>query len=406
MQTNGNARRSYGTGSLEKRRNADGSESWVAVWRERGCKRKRTLGRVGELSEKQANQKLADLRGTLGEPTGTGERLTVTEVSRRYLLAPAKGGKPRKPSQVENIRCDTRTHLGPFFGERPFDGIDADDVDDLIAALAAKGLAPKTIHNVIGTLSAFFNFAKAPRRQWAKVNPCDGAELPPVPEADEIKFLTLPQLRTLIDHARKGMYQDIDRGLYLVAAMTGLRLGELLALRWRDVDWVAGVIRVRRNYVRGQYGTPKSRRSSRAVPMADEVGGALDLMFKASDYQADDDLVFGHPATGKAIGKANVTRRLHKALTDAELSDHVFHDLRHTFGTTMAAAGVPMRTLQEWMGHKHITTTERYADYAPRDTEGEWISKAFAGTSRGQSEPISDDLSDPRGRETLAADLS
>jgi integrase len=46
---------------------------------------------------------------------------------------------------------------------------------------------------------------------------------------------------------------------------------------------------------------------------------------------------------------------------------HVFHDLRHTFGTTMAAAGVPMRTLQEWMGHKHVSTTERYADYAPRD---------------------------------------
>ena len=66
------------------------------------------------------------------------------------------------------------------------------------------------------------------------------------------------------------MYHEIDRALYLVAAMTGLRLGELLALRWRDVDWIAGVIRVRRNYVRGRYGTPKSRRSSRAVPMADE----------------------------------------------------------------------------------------------------------------------------------------
>ena len=57
---------------------------------------------------------------------------------------------------------------------------------------------------------------------------------------------------------------------------------------------------------------------------------------------------------------------------------HVFHDLRHTFGTTMAAAGVPMRTLQEWMGHRHISTTERYADYAPRASEGDMISQAFA----------------------------
>jgi integrase len=174
------------------------------------------------------------------------------------------------------------------------------------------------------------------------------------------------------------MYQDIDGVLYRVAAMTGLRLGELLALRWRDVDWIAGVIRVRRNYVRGRYGTPKSRRSTRAVPMADEVGGRLDRLFQASAFQGDDDHVFAHPVTGRVIAKANVTRRLHKALEDAGLDDHVFHDLRHTFGTTMAAAGVPMRTLQEWMGHKHIATTERYADYAPRESEGELISAAFA----------------------------
>jgi integrase len=188
-------------------------------------------------------------------------------VSRRYLLAPARGGKPRKPSTVENVQSETRTHLVPFFGERPFDGIDADDVADLIALLAGKGLVPKTIRNVIGTLSALFNFARSPRRRWASSNPCDGAELPALPDAEEIRFLTRPELDELIEHARRGIYREIDRGLYLVAAMTGLRLGELLALRWRDVDWLAGVVRVRRNYVRGRYGTPKSRRSSRAVPM-------------------------------------------------------------------------------------------------------------------------------------------
>jgi integrase len=397
MQENPTRRRSYGTGSLEKRPNADGTESWVARWREHGRPRKATLGRAGELTEKQANQKLAELRGTPAAPRATGEQLTVAEVSRRYLLAPARGGRPRKPSTVENVQSETRTHLEPFFGARPFDRIDADDVADLIAALGAKGLGPKTIRNVIGTLSALFNFARSPRRRWASTNPCDGAELPALPEAEEIRFLTRAELGRLIEHARAGMYLEIDRALYLVAAMTGLRLGELLALRWRDVDWIAGVIRVRRNYVRGRYGTPKSRRSSRAVPMADEVGGVLDRLYQASARQADDDLVFGHPSTGRAIPKANVTRRLHKALNDAGLDPaHVFHDLRHTFGTTMAAAGVPMRTLQEWMGHKHISTTERYADYAPRASEGALITAAFApaGTSRAQSQPISDDLTD------------
>lgn len=401
MQENPTRRRSYGTGSLEERRNADGSRSWVARWREYGRPRKATLGRVGEITEKQAEIKFAQLRGQPSEPRARGEQLTVAEVARRYLLAPARGGRPRKPSTVENVQSETRTHLAPFFGERPFGGIDADDVADLVATLAAKGLAPKTIRNVLGTLSALFNFARSPRRRWASSNPCDGAELPPLPDAEEIRFLTRPELSKLVESARRGMYRDLDRALYLVAAMTGLRLGELLALRWRDVDWVAGVVRVRRNYVRGRYGTPKSRRSSRAVPMADEVGGVLDRLYQASSHRGDDDHVFAHPAHGGPIPKANVTRRLHKALADAELDDHVFHDLRHTFGTTMAAAGVPMRTLQEWMGHRHISTTERYADYAPRASEGDWITAAFtpgAGTLRAQSERISDDLTDPRAR--------
>ena len=70
----------------------------------------------------------------------------------------------------------------------------------------------------------------------------------------------------------------LDRAMYLAAAMTGLRQGELLALRWKDVDWIAARIRVRRNYVRGEFGTPKARRSTRSVPMADEVAGALERL--------------------------------------------------------------------------------------------------------------------------------
>ena len=174
------------------------------------------------------------------------------------------------------------------------------------------------------------------------------------------------------------MYQEPDRALYRVAAMTGLRLGELLALRWRDVDWIAGVIRVRRNYVRGHFGTPKSRRSSRAVPMADEVGGVLDRLFQASAFQGDDDHVFAHPATGRAIPKANVTRRLHKALAAPGSTSRTCSTICATRSGPRGRVGVPMRTLQEWMGHKHISTTERYADYAPRATEGEMISAAFA----------------------------
>jgi integrase len=190
-------------------------------------------------------------------------------------------------------------HLTPFFGSRSMDSIKTEDVLDLVTVLEAKDLAPKTIKNIVATLSALFNFAKGPQRRWATANPCEGLELPAVPDATEIRFLTLDEIDALVAHARPGIFHAIDRAMYRTAAMTGLRQGELLALRWRDVDWMVARIRVRQNYVLGEFGAPKSKRSTRSVPMADEVAGALDRLFKPSRWQGDDDLVFAHPATGE-----------------------------------------------------------------------------------------------------------
>ena len=89
-------------------------------------------------------------------------------------------------------------------------------------------------------------------------------------------------------------------------------------------------------------------------------------------------------------------------LEDAGLDDsHVFHDLRHTFGTRTAAAGVPIRTLQEWLGHKHISTTLRYADYAPSGREGEMIAAAFVRPER-QGSIQSSILSEPEGTQSTS----
>jgi len=188
--------------------------------------------------------------------------------------------------------------------------------------------------------------------------------------------------------AVEGPYQELDRALFLTAAMTGLRAGELVALRWLEV---AARVRVRQNHVLGEFGTPKSKRSTRSVPMADAVGAALDRHHQASRWQGDDDLVFAHPATGEPLSKHQNLRRFRAALRGAGLDDsHVFHDLRHTFGTQMAAVGTPIRALQEWMGHRDITTTQRYADYAPSGRDAELIGAAFGqGNVRGSnlSEP-------------------
>jgi integrase len=96
--------------------------------------------------------------------------------------------------------------------------------------------------------------------------------------------------------------------------------------------------------------------------------------------------VFAHPETGQAIDRSVVRKRFKRALKKAKVRTVRFHDLRHSFGTRMASVGVPMRTLQEWLGHRDLTTTLIYADYAPSDHEAAWVEAAFdpaRGINRG-----------------------
>jgi integrase len=177
--------------------------------------------------------------------------------------------------------------------------------------------------------------------------------------------------------------------MYMTAAMTGLRQGELLALRWADVDWGAQRIRVRQNFVRGQFGSPKSKRSTRSVPLADALGGELDRLHQRSEYNADSDLVFCHPHTGHPMERSRLLKRYKAALKRGGVREVRFHDLRHTFGTRMAAAGVPMRTLQEWMGHRDFKTTLIYSDYQPGANEAQLVNAAF-GSSTNSSTILSE----------------
>ena len=160
--------------------------------------------------------------------------------------------------------------------------------------------------------------------------------------------------------------------------MTGLRQGELIGLRWRDVDFDARRIRVVSPYVRGEFGDPKSIGSGRSVPMAERVADALRDLRERTLYPRDRELVFCHPETGKPLDRSKLVRRFKDALRRADVHQITFHELRHTFGTRMAASGTPMRTLQYWMGHADSKTTQIYAHYQPSDQEADAVDRAFS----------------------------
>jgi len=390
-------RRSYGTGSLYVRKDRNGRETWYGHWRANGRQHKRRIGpkradgtREG-LTKSDAEKELRRLIAETPASKPASSRLTLEEAAPRYLAhLDAKG---RKRSTIVAAESALRVWLLPALGSKALDSIRGEDVEELMIRMArgdregtrARPCTPKTIRNYIGTLSAIYHLGMHGRRRWASTNPCDDVDLPELEGSEDIRFLEPVEVQALAAAAVEGDYQAIDRAAYITAAMTGLRHGEWIALRWKDIDWTAARIRVRQNYVLGEFGTPKSRRSTRSVPMAAEVGGELDRLFKASRYQGDEDLVFADPETGGPLSKAANNRRFRKALKAARLDvTHRIHDLRHTFGTRCAAAGVPMRTLQEWMGHRDIATTQRYADYAPSTREAELIAAAFTD----EAEPV------------------
>jgi integrase len=398
------ARRSYGTGGLYERSDATGRIVWYGKWRHDGqqVKRrigpKRTEGSRDGLTRVQAEAEMRRLRAEVRPVRTPGNALTITELAERYTKHLERQG--RKRATLVALESIVRVWLEPFFGDRDLRRVRAEDVSQLVTMMEegkrpgtrvagdrryGRPVGVKSVRNYIGTLSALLGFAE--RKGWLTSNVAHRIDLPGRQTTEEIRFLDPVDVQALADAAGDGAYQAIDRALYLTAAMTGLRQGELCALRWQDVDWPSARIRVRQNYVLGEFGTPKSKRSTRSVPMADQVGGELDRLHVAAGKPRDSALVFADPVTGGPLDKAAILRRYRKALKAAKLEErHRFHDLRHAFATAMAGAGVPMRTLQEWMGHRDLQTTMRYADYAPSAHEAAYIAAAFGpsrGTNRG-----------------------
>ena len=439
MQTRNN-RRPRGTGRIFQKHG-----SWYGQWH--GLTRK--LGPVREPGSRQGLTRAmaeARLRERMSEslkaPPNVTERTTVGDAGRVRIKELARKGR-KVDTTLANYESEIRVHFEPHFGQKPIAQLDADDVEAFLDACFNAGLAAKTVRNLYTHLSGIFEFAR--RKRWTHANPCREVEKPASDDAnEEIRFLDQAELDALLAdrgpcrhsaatlergaRARALRAQDVpwkqvgaalgvsaatamylsratpaalldddlarlERLLYLVAAMSGLRQGELLGLRWRDIDWPAQKIRVVYPHVRRKNSpkydelllaterrkrSPKSALSARAVPMADRVGGELDRHYKASAFQGDDGLVFGHPISGAPLDRHEVSRRFKAALKRAGVREVRFHDLRHTFGTRMAAAGVPMRTLQEWMGHADIKTTLIYAHYAPNPNEVAMVNAAFA----------------------------
>jgi integrase len=302
-------------------------------------------------------------RGVLPGMVNTGA--TFADAAAEFLRYTAED-RGCKPSTLRDYRSNLEAHLLPAFGDLPIEAITPAAINAWRATLPQ--LSARTKNKLLVVMHGVFRRAQ---HVWGlPSNPVASVEKYRQVPAGDIDVFSPEEVMALVRAAASAQ----DAAIYLTAAFTGLRRGELLALRWRDVDFAGSAIRVRASYAGHALTTPKSGKV-RSVPMAPDVAEVLARLGQRLNWTGDDDLVFPGVAGDHLDGSA-LRRRYGAALVRARLRPLRFHDLRHTFGTRMIARA-DIRRVQEWMGHADVQTTMRYLHYAPRADDAALVAEAF-----------------------------
>lgn len=261
-----------------------------------------------------------------------------------------------KPSTLEAKRSIITHHLVPFFGTMRLDAIGRRDLERFKAAKLRptkkeeKALSPTSVNNCLTVLRNMLDvaaqweiIATAPRVKWMRV------------PKQRFRFLDFEEANRLVEATSAD---PLARAMIVLALNTGLRLGELLALRWDAVDLKAGRLHVREAVARGIVGTPKSGRN-REVPLNDTAIAAL-----RSWKHLRGPLVFCTDE-GRMLTKNEAKGPLARARRKAGIVELGWHDLRHSFASHLVMRGVPLKAVQELLGHATIEMTMRYAHLSP-----------------------------------------
>ncbi len=332
-----------------------------------GAKRKAVYGKTRKEAAEKLTKALADRdMGLVFE----GENRTLAAFLDGWLEGTVKGSV--KATTYESYERLIRCHIKPELGRRKLKTLAPDHVQALYQRKLDSGLAPGTVRQVHSVLSRALDQAV----RWGTVprNVCK-ATTPPKPDSEEIKPLDAEQARQLLRTAGGERFE----ALYVLAVTAGLRIGELLALRWQDVDLEAGgaTLSVRRTKSTAKSGpvftTPKNGKG-RSIKLTRHAVEALKAhraaqnaeRLKAGSLWQDNGLVFCTHG-GRPLDSHNVARTSFKPLLErAGLPDIRFHDLRHTCATLLLSRGHHPKLVQELLGHASVALTlDRYSHVMP-----------------------------------------
>ena len=300
-----------------------------------------------------------------------------------YVLA--EPGTPYKRGKGQLLG-----HVMRAFGDQPAREITTRDIDALLRTIADTRVSPRAVNKTRNIIAAAFNYGMRESAFGLPSNPALEADVRREPHPGVLLYYSPAEVEAiaeaLADGRRRGLEPDRtvdqiavdeqDGELVRVAAYTGLRLGELLALRWRDVDFKGSVLTISRAMSAGVETTTKNGRVRR-VPLPAQASDALQRLRGRSDFTAPGEFVFVD-RVGRPLNSVTVRKRFKQARDAVGARPLRFHDLRHTYGSLLAAAGVDLVTIKETMGHSALSTTGRYLHARPASEQAAAFTRAFA----------------------------
>jgi integrase len=335
---------------------------------------KRSTCPPGYFTKQSAERWLRDYLSDVGRGLRIEQQATgaTWEDACREWLRWIEHDRKRKRSTVRDYRLAIDAHLvDDLGGDRKLETIQQPQLEAYRDRLVREGrLSPRTINKRLTMIHGIL--ARAMKVWRLRANPAVGVEKVPERRSGDIEVLRAVEIKQLAAAAESGQ----DATLYTTAGFTGLRFGELAALRWCDVDWHRSLIHVRRALAAGAIEEPKSGKV-RSVPMVDDVAAALARLGQRELWAGDDDFVFVSPI-GNHIDYSATVKAYKRTLKSAGLRAIKFHGLRHSFGT-IAVQAFPLSDVQAWMGHADIETTMRYVHYVPKHDAAARLGRLLEG---------------------------
>ena len=394
-----------------------GQAFYEAFWRYKGRQLKRRLGpawldqdaagewaarkgRVAEgyLDERRAHVAAAELVASHADQADNTERterelrakgITFRELADAYIdwMANVKAAKPSTLRDYRSVLAEpdqayrrgkgsTLGRTMKALGDRPAREITTRDVEALLASVAADGVSPRTVNKVREVIRAIYSFGMRKATFGLSENPAAEADKREAPKPGPLAYYSAEEIEALARAMEAGSERTQDGEAVRVSAYAGLRLGELLALRWRDVDFSGSRITVGRALSAGDanlHEVPSrppgaDARPGRRRPRSPQPPRELHRPRRAC--------VLRPPR--RTLDASALRRRYRKAQAAAGLTRLRWHDLRHTYGSLLAAAGVDLVKIKSAMGHSNIATTERYLHARPASEQAAEFTRAFA----------------------------